>query len=103
MFSKSLRQTVNYMAIDVTTVLALAGFAIGAWKAGKFGVAEGILALLGITLATVGKDAVATIAAAIPIVGMIVPAVVTLIASAAVGGIVVIGAKGLLHKVGVKL
>jgi len=47
------------MAIDVNTVLALADSQSGAWKQANSAVAEGILALLGITWQQSGKDAVA--------------------------------------------
>lgn len=90
------------MAIDVNTILTGAGLLIGAVKAKSIGVAEGVVALVGITLATVGKEAVAGIAA-IPIVGMIVPAAVTLIVGAAIGTFVVVGVKSILAKVGMKL
>lgn len=91
------------MAIDVTTVLTGAGFLVGAVKAGKsISVAEIGISAVGILLATVGKDAVAGIAA-IPIVGMIVPAAITLVVGAAIGGFVVVGVKSVLGKAGLKL
>lgn len=90
------------MAYDINTLLGIVGFLIGAVKAKSIGVAEGVVALVGITLATVGKDAVAGIAM-IPIVGMIVPAAIALVVGAAIGGFVVVGVKSVLGKVGVKL
>lgn len=90
------------MAIDVNTLLIGAGFLVGAVKAKNIGVAEGVVALVGITLATVGKDAVAPIAA-IPIVGMLVTGAITVVVGAAIGAFVIVGGKSILAKVGVKL
>lgn len=92
------------MAIAITgaLVVSVIGFILGAIKVKKIGVVEGIAALLGITLMTVGSGAVADIAA-IPLVGMLVTGTIQLVTLAAIGGFVRVGVVNLLAKVGVKL
>lgn len=82
------------MAMDIAMILALVGFAIGAYKMKKLGVAEALVAI-GVIL---GNTVITATAAGLPVVGGIVAMLYGAITGFAVGALLRTGAEMLMKK-----